>query len=95
MGEDLARPRVEGGDRVPRVIRADGRPGGDRLLSGRVRLYDLHDRVEARSQRHGARRIIRQCRIDDRQSWQHPVIAQAEMRRLARNIRAWAGLPAR
>jgi len=25
----------------------------------------------------------------------YPVIAQAEMRRLARNIRAWAGLPAR
>src|SRR3990170_1421635 len=40
--EDESRPRLEGGDPLPRARRADGAPRGARLRAGRLRLHDLH-----------------------------------------------------
>jgi aconitate hydratase len=53
VGEDLARPGLEGGHRVSRSRRADGVPRRARLQPGRVWLHHLH-----RQQRAAARRDL-------------------------------------
>ena len=42
VGQDLARPGLEGGHRVPRPRRADRAARAARLQSRRLRLHDLH-----------------------------------------------------
>jgi hypothetical protein len=42
VGEDLARARLAGGDRLPRQGRPDAGARGGRLPHGRLRLHDLH-----------------------------------------------------
>ncbi len=56
VGQDLARPRLQGRDRVPRSSRADGAARGARLSPRRLRLHHLH-----RQQRAAARGDLR-CR---------------------------------
>ncbi len=58
VGQDLARPRLQGGDRVPGPRRAHRVPRGARLPPRRLRLHDLHrqQRAAARGDLGGRRR---------------------------------------
>ena len=64
VGQDLARPRLAGGHRLPRRRGADGAARGARLRPGRLRLHHLHrqlrpagggDRGRDRGERPGRR----------------------------------------
>ncbi len=51
LGQDLARPRLQGGDRVPARQRPAPLPGGARLPRRRLRLHHLHRQLGARCPR--------------------------------------------
>ena len=75
VGQDLARPGLQGRDRVPRPRRPDRVPRGPRVPPRRLRLYDVH-----RQQRPATRRDLRGGQ------WTRPcgrvcVVRQSQLRR--------------
>ena len=62
VGQDLARPGVEGGHRLPRPSGPRPRPRGARLPSGRLRVHDLHRQFRPASRTGRTRRRRRRTR---------------------------------
>ena len=97
VGEDLARPGLEGRDRVLRAGRPDRLPRGARLPHGRLRLHDLHRELRpaargglARGHRERPRRLRGAVREPELRG-PHPPRGEGELPRLAaarRRLRA-------